>query len=325
MPGYYYVRAIKDGYTLNEQLLNVYEFNNYYNLSELKHSSLKGNVYFEDESNTISDANVLLIYRRLDITGEEEERFLVNSTDTDINGRYEFTDLLPGEYEIQIGKELIYRQLEEFALSENVTLFKNISVEYTPVRVLGAARHKGFGVSNIEIIFEPSITVENNSAVERQSIVTLDAGAYIIDVPPGVYDVLVEEKDGQILVYSFEDTVDIPIGSGRYYYNLSITKHSTNLSGFTKYNGENIPEVTNIVFSPDRDVANNSAIYTIEAESDESGFYTVELSPGSYNVSVNHEFTENEQNYTYYFISKLEISEEPQVITSDLNMARTER
>jgi hypothetical protein len=325
MPGYYYLKAIKDGYTLNEQLLNIYEGNNYYNLSELKHSSIKGKVYFENESNTITDASVLLIYKRLGITGEEEERFLVNSTITDANGRYEFIDIVPGEYEIQIGKELLYRQLETFTLSENETLFKNISVEYTPIRTQGAARYQGFGVKNIEIIFEPSIGVENNTAVERQTIKTQAGGAYLIDIPPGVYDVIVDYKESQILVYSFEDVLDLPVGGGNAFYNLSLTKHSTNLSGFTKYNGENIPEITNIVFSPDRSVKNNSAIYSVEIESDETGYYTVELSPGSYNVTVNHEFTENDQNYTYDFVSRLEITEEPQTITSDLNMIRTER
>jgi len=301
MPGYYYIKAIKDGYTLNEQLINIYENNNYYNISELKHSSIKGKLYFENESNTVSDAAVLLIYKRLDLTGEVEDRFLVNSTNSDEKGRYEFTDLVPGEYEIQVGKELIYLKVEEFTLSENETLFKNISLEYYPVRVTGAARYNGFGIKNIEIMFEPSLTVENNTAEESQTITTGEGGVYTADLTPGIYDVIVQKKEGQILVYSFEDIIELQIGKGAYSYNLSLTKHTTNLSGFTKYNGINVPEITDIRFTPDGSVDNNSAIYGVTTESDESGYYSIELPPGSY------------------------ISEEPLVITSDINMIREER
>ncbi|KYK26797.1 hypothetical protein AYK20_08655 [Thermoplasmatales archaeon SG8-52-1] len=325
MPGYYYIRAIKDGYALNEQLINVFENNNYYNFSEFEHSKIKGKVYFENESNTISDATVLLIYKRLDITGEPEDQFLVNQTITDANGKYEFIDLVPGEYEIQVGKEIIYRYLEEFTLNENETLFKNLSVEYTPVRTSGAARYNGFGINNIEIIFEPSLSVENNSAEERQNVTTQEGGAYLIDMPPGTYDVIVQEKEGQILVYSFKDILELQVGQGAYSYNLSLTKHSTNLSGFTKYNGINAPNVTDIRFTPDNSVENNSAIYSVSVDSDETGYYTIELSPGFYNVTVDYEFTENGQNYSYIFKSKLEITEEPLLITSDIDMIREER
>jgi hypothetical protein len=324
-PGYYYLRAIKDGYSLNEQLIEVYENNNYFNLSELKHSSIKGKIFFENESNTISDTNVVLIYKRLNIQGEIDEQFLVNTTETDENGRYEFIDLVPGEYEMQIQKELIYRQLEEITLSENETLFQNISLEYTPVRVFGNTRYNGVGIKNIEIIFEPSESIENNTAEERRNITTEEGGVYEIDLVPGTYDVSVENKEQQILVYSFEDLLELEIGKGKQSYNLSLTKNSTNLSGYTKYNGINIPNVTDIRFTPDGSVDNNSAIYSVVVDSDETGYYTVELSPGFYNVTVEYEFTENGQNYSYIFVSKLEITEEPLVITSDLNMIREER
>jgi len=325
MPGFYYLRAIKDGYTLNEQLVNIFEGNNYYNLSTLKHSTLKGKIYFENESNTISDANIQLFYKRMDILGEVEEEFVANSTFTDADGRYEFSDLVPGDYRMQIQKYLDYIKTENITIAENETLFKNISLDYFPIRLRGAARYYGVGIKNVEIIFEPSLTVENNTADERQTITTGEGGEYTIDMPPGIYDVIVQKKEDQTLVYSFEGILELQIGQGAYSYNLSLIKHSTNLSGFTKYNSINVPNVTDIRFSPDGSYENNSAIYTVSVDSDDSGYYTVELSPGFYNVTVDYVSSENGQNYTYYFKSNLEITDEPLVITSDINMLREER
>ncbi len=324
MPGYYYVRAIKDGYSLNERLLDLYEDNNYFNISELKHSSIEGKVYFEDESNTVNDTTILLLYKRMNIQGEVDEEFLVNNTDTDANGRYAFYDLVPGEYELQIQKGLIYRQLEEVTLRENETLIHNVSLEYNPVRVVGATRYNGIGVRNIEIIFNPDSVVENNTAERRETITTEENGLYQIDLTPGSYNVTVLDREGQILVYSFNDILELQIGEGKHSYNISLTKHSTNLSGFTLYNDINIPNIIDIRFTPDRSIVNNTAIYGVTVESDETGYYTVELAPGSYNVTVDHEFTENGQNYSYIFSSNLEISIEPLIITSDIKMIREE-
>jgi len=326
LPGFYYIRLVKDGYLLNEKLLEIYEKNNYYNISELKHSSLEGKVYYEEESNTIGNAGVLLLYKRMDIQGEVEETFLANQTKTDANGRYAFYDLFPGEYEIRIEKELTYRKIEEFTLEENDTMVLNISLELTPVRTVGLARYKGSGISDIEIVFEPDRYVKNNTAIIDKTT-TEENGLYQIDLTPGSYNVSVKERRerGTILVYSFDGYLELQVGEGRHYYNISLIKLSTNLSGYTKYNGINIPNVTDIRFSPDRSIENNTAIYTVGTDSDETGYYTVELAPGFYNVTVDYEFTENNQNYSYIFSSKLEISDEPLVITSDLNMIRIER
>jgi len=45
-------------------------------------------------------------------------------------------------------------------------------------------------------------------------------------------------------VYSFDGYLELQVGEGRHYYNISLIKLSTNLSGYTKYNGINIPNVT---------------------------------------------------------------------------------
>jgi hypothetical protein len=225
---------------------------------------------------------------------------------------------------LQLSKELIYSKGEQVSLTENESLFLNISLEYTPVKLEGLAKYEGVGIKNIDINFVPSTDVENNTAEIIDPITTGEDGNYEINLIPGSYNVRVQQKEGQILVYSFEDFIELQIGEGRRDYNITLTRHSSNLSGFTKYNGINVPDITNILFTPDRSVDNNSAIYTVSTESDAAGVYTVELSPGYYNVTVNHPFTENDQNYSYVYSSKIEISEEPMFLISDIELIRIE-
>ena len=321
LPGFYFMRAIKDGYLLNEQLIELYESNNYYNMSERKHSSIKGKVYYDNESNTINDTTILLIYKRMNIMGEVDEQFLVDNIDTDSKGRYVFSDLVPGDYEMQIQKEFKYRTLEEITLGENETLYYNISLEIQPVRVHGNTTYKGNKVNDINISFLPDPSVENNTA-EEGTIDSTDDGYYEIDLYPGLYNVTVEEKEGNILVYSFEGKLDLQFGEGFRSFEISLTKHSTNVSGFVSLKGKNIENITEIRFLPDNSIGNNSAIYSVIAETDEAGFYALELSPGSYNVSVSQEFTENDQNYTYIFNGKLVIGITPSIKTYNIPVTK---
>jgi len=321
LPGFYYLRAFKEGYLLNEQLVEVYEFDNYYNISEKRHSSIEGKVYYDDETNTISDVDVLLFYKRLDIQGEVEEKIVVNSTKTDAKGRYVFSDLLPGEYEMQLNKEAKYRKLDDITLEENETLVHNVSLELATVLVTGSTTLNGIGIKDIDISFNPDLSIENNTAAEA-SATSEDNGIYEIDIIPGLYNVTVDQKEGQILVYSFEDKLELEIGEGDHKFDIALTKHSTKVNGYTSFEGKNIANVTNIRFLPDNTIENNSAIYSATTESDETGFYTIELSTGFYNVSVSHEFTENEQNYTYEHIGKLVIDTAPSTKTYNIQMTK---
>ena len=321
MPGYYYIVAIKDGYTINEKLVELYENNNYYNLSRLKNSSIEGKAFFEDESNTIGNAPILLIYKRMNILGEVDEEFLVTSDETDENGRFAIHNLVPGEYILQIEKDLTYRSYEEITLGENETLYHNVSMELTPVRVFGSTRYNGKGLEEIEIFFKPDEAVENNTAVES-SIISEENGFFEVDILPGSYNVEVDEKIGNILVYSFEDYLELQLGEGRRGYNISIIKHSSNISGYTLLNGKKIDNVTKIRFLPDLSIENNSAKYGFTTQSDETGYYSLELSPGYYNVSVEHEFVEDGKNYTYAYSSKFIVDVEPSIYTYDIPVTK---
>ncbi|MCK4996478.1 MAG: carboxypeptidase regulatory-like domain-containing protein, partial [Thermoplasmatales archaeon] len=94
LPGFYYIRAEQNGFVIGEQLAELYQFNNYYNISQLAYSAVKGKVYYEDEDNIIPAATVSLTYNRMDLQGGVEEKLFVDTAVTDSNGEYEFTKTL---------------------------------------------------------------------------------------------------------------------------------------------------------------------------------------------------------------------------------------
>ena len=326
LPGYYVIRAEKNGFVLREQSVSLFEGDNYYSLSEMKHSGVEGKVYkLNDENDTVSGANIELTYQKTDVSGNFEGEIPISVTTTDSNGKYSFTNLIPGEYNLTVtlGKE--YRSVEQISLNENETLTKDISLQLVPVTTTGHTRYNGTDIGSIPITFSPNGSVPDNTAQEQK--VTSDVkGSYEVDLTPGSYNVTAEYRDSlsKVLIYSFNDKLPLVPAEGIHYYNISLIKNSTTVSGFTKYAGTNVANVTEITFEPDGNVVNNTAGYGIAA-SNETGYYTVELAPGSYNISLNYSASEGGQNYTYTFEGKLVVPLIDKMPPYDIAMARVKR
>jgi hypothetical protein len=92
-------------------------------------------------------------------------------------------------------------------------------------------------------------------------------------------------------------------------YDISLTKESVTITGITSFDGTNIDNVT-LIFDEDTSVVNNTAL-SAEIKSDENGAYTVELSPGSYNVSASSDLiTDEAQNFTYEWTGSLVVTKD---------------
>ena len=66
--------------------------------------------------------------------------------------------------------------------------------------------------------------------------------------------------------------------------NISMYYAPITVSGYSKHGTENVESIP-IAFTADISVENNTA-ETANAQSDENGYYEVEMMPGSYNVTV---------------------------------------
>ena len=326
LPGFYYIRAEQNGFVIGEQLAELYQFNNYYNISQLEYSAVKGKVYYEDEDNTIPAATVSLTYKRMDLQGEVDERLFVDTAVTDSNGEYEFTKtLIPGEYDLSvISQDNYYVAEEEISLQANETLDYNISLYLKPANVSGALTYNGAGVANVDVTFGPD-PPENNTAV--QGIVTSgEDGSYAIDLTPGDYRIIVNHKEQDTLVYNYAGTLNVSIGTDLIPLDISLNKYSATVSGSTTYDGESMGLIE-LEFSPDAAASNNTALRAIVI-SDENGLYTAELNPGQYRLDAEGEtFEEGGQNYTYTFTGTFTVTND-EIITGktyNIVMAKTEK
>ena len=182
---------------------------------------------------------------------------------------------------------------------ENKTTYVNISIKLKPVGVSGIITYNGNPIEEATIFFERNESVERNTA-EDKSVITDKNGRYDIDLQPGYYNVRAEKRDDKnTLVYQLlGERITIEKGSTAITKDFVVNKLTATLQGTTKHNGTTAVNVS-LAFVPDAEIQNNTASPT-GAKSDATGFYSVEIAPGAYNVHAGSlEFEIDGANYTY--------------------------
>jgi dolichyl-diphosphooligosaccharide--protein glycosyltransferase len=304
-PSKYNISAVENEYTLlNKKGINIEPGNNSYNISKPKLAEVKGVVYIDSNGDKkyttgeeASDVQIQLTYTKLNNTQK-----LVNTTTTGTTGTYSFPSLIPGVYSLNATKQntstgnLIYLTKQTVTLTANKTSWVNISLTYAPVIISGYTTNNSINIASIPVTFSPDKSVINNTAT--QISVTSDVqGLYTAKLTPGTYNVTVQKTETGTTVYTFADKLIVSIGEGTASYNIALTKVSVTVSGSTTYNGVGKTNIT-ILFSKDLRITNNTAV-SKNVKSDSNGSYTIELTPGSYNVSVAEVVNESGQNITY--------------------------
>jgi len=329
-PSKYNVTAIdKDGFTLANDAIPLSPDQNYHNISVPKRAAVKGTIYYDVNGNTqydtgeeASGVQVSLLYTKFDKT-----EMKVATMTTGANGTYSFSNLVPGGYTVNASQRNSttgnsnYLTAQAVTLTANTTTTTNILLAYAPILVKGHTIDGTTNVIGINVLFVADRNVKNNTASTKSTTATSDStGAYTVKLSPGDYNVSVSKKQGQTLVYSFEGKLRLTLGQGNATYPVRLTKHSVTVSGVTKYNNTGKPNMK-IDFVPDLSIVNNNAT-TNTVASNATGAYSIELSPGIYNVTVNQTMNETGHNVTYFFHQKLVVLPEQPPMTYDIILTR---
>ncbi len=327
MPGFYLVQAVLDDFVIHENYIKINSGNNSYNMSKPKPAAVEGRTYYDSNENSNYDAgeelvnvDVEILYSMLD--GNKKQ---VGETTTDSSGRYSFSSLIPGSYTFNATKfntttgNIDYRAEEENLLAENTTTSFNISMNLAPVTVSGYTKYEGENIGGVSLAFSPDGGITGNTAVKDDAVSNETTGRYSIELTPGSYNVSATKKVGQITAYSYDYKLEIYKGEESRTANVNMNKVSVTVSGSTKYNGENVNNIT-IDFEP-TSIQDNTAEFA-RAKSNENAFYEIELVPGSYLVSVNETVEETGQNVTYTFSGTLVIQDTDITKTYDIALAR---
>jgi len=305
---------------------------------EIKPGTIKGYVYDEkgNESgyNASVDqplANAQVAVRGINSfdnqTGQVEtyDYNMIRDVRTDINGSYTISGLLPGIYQIavltpdgfQIENTLI--KVPEGNTTHDVVLpkpgnvsgiiyfDKNDNGEYDAgEEVEGATVNLIYTTTPTDKFVDSLVT----NATGRYSFRSLTPGDYQINVTKlpgyfGVENVTIESNKTKLV-------------------NVSIDYIPVNVSGQTIDQEDMIPIYNvSIAFAPDRSIANNTARFS-SARSDETGYYSVLLRPGTYNVSVSQPVNVSGQIVTYTYSGHLIVNVGEGVKTFDILLAREE-
>jgi hypothetical protein len=322
-PSKYNLSAVEGNYTLlNRKGINIEPNNNTYNISKPKLAGIKGVVYQDsngDKKYTAgeeeSNVHIQLTYNKLN-----GAQLSVANVTTGASGSYAFPSLIPGEYTLNATKvnastgNLDFRTSQAITLTANKTSWVNISLTYAPVNVSGSTMYDTAPISGIPITFAPDKSVANNTAAKQGAATSNAQGAYTVALIPGTYNVTVKKTEGATTVYTFTGKLLLFRGQGTASYNLSLTKVSVTVSGGATYNGSGKANMT-IFFTKDLNIQNNTAI-TTSVKTNANGMYTIELTPGSYNMTVEQLVNESGQNVTYISTGRIAVSsgEAPRVL-----------
>jgi len=237
MPGFYMVRAELDNFIINERLTGFLPGNNSYNVSKLKPASVEGRIYYDSNNNDdydageeMKDVKVDIIYKKIAIDGTTvEDEILVDTMQTDVNGDYSFSSLIPGQYKIGTEKLGEYGIIKDVTLEENKTTSFNISIELLDVVVSGNTKYENNNLGNISILFSQDLSVSNNTAIGGTTLSDSN-GYYEIGLQPGHYNITVDQlvnESGQNVTYTYTGTLELKIGEGSKYLDILMAREES--------------------------------------------------------------------------------------------------
>ncbi len=227
---------------------------------------------------------------------------------TDETGRYNSSSLLPGYYQVVAqtadGFQIENRLIEINAGNNWLNISQPMEGDIEGTAYFDENENDeidpGEELSNVEIDVVYTLTGTNNIV---ETLTTDVNGAFKTSAfLPGSYELNATKLPG------YETSISVTIEE-----NMTTTQNISMEYARIIVSGETIRSDTSqsvsnisIVFNVDDRVENNSATRTT-TKSDETGSYTVDLFPGSYNITVNQDVNESGTVVTYFFTGELTI------------------
>ncbi len=273
-------------------------FERYLNIS-IDPASIQGFVYNDTNDNgefdksidePLSDINVIIQEITKIENDEITERGVLKNITTDEKGYYNFSNLVPGYYRVQSYDDNFYTvHFNDIQLKEG-TKHYNFS-KPRPGAIEGTVFYDGNfddKYDSGEEIDGATVTLSFNGEEVRKgttdskgrySFESLTSGWSFGEANLNEYTLEVTKSPD----YEFSGSVFAPANDTKS-FNVSLQLSPVTLSGSALYQGTGIEDVS-IDFVKDESVEDNTALdRSVETESD--GKYSVDLTPGSYNITI---------------------------------------
>jgi dolichyl-diphosphooligosaccharide--protein glycosyltransferase len=243
--------------------------------------------YEIDKFNETQIANGMLVPEVVDSVPTKEVL-------TDEYGYYNASGLLPGYYALNayISDYLIYQEIVSFQAGDN-----NLDIE-RPINssisgtvyydnddnsIYNSDIDEKISDATVQLIYYSNI---QNNYLESKNTTTDNNGYYSFEdiVPSDNY--LIQAIKGS----EYEAIQQITVETNTtQIINISMSLTPINVSGYAKYLNSAVEGAT-ITFEKDESISENTAVNG-EANTDEKGYYSVLLQPGTYNITIKKETT----------------------------------
>jgi dolichyl-diphosphooligosaccharide--protein glycosyltransferase len=303
-------------------------------------ATIDGYAYLDKDNNSAYNASVdeplsnvsivLLGVEKINPTNYQPEQYdptMIKELSTNETGHYNVSNLMPGYYEIRAF-------LDDFLIHANLIPLSSGNMSYNiskpkPAAVEGKVYYDTNGndqydpgeeMSNVDVELLYKTLYGDKKPVNKT--ITDETGSYSFSSPslvPGYYILNATKPNSTTpiyLDYAAEKEIQLT-ENATLVENISLSLSLITVSGYTSYEDENIGGIS-IDFSPDGSIENNTAVGNSAVSNETTGYYEVELTPGSYNVSI----YESEEHGTYSFEGQLFIKMGEGVKSYDISMTK---
>lgn len=277
----------------------------------------KNGQYDPLEDHTLSNM-ILSLWKIDNFTTSQTGKYSTSATTfTNEAGVYYFSQMMPGYYLVSTTtQEGILINQSIILLSSGDTFIDNISKVETS-SLTGVTYYDNNKNATYDSGEEQgSVTVDllyinvTGQTIRVASVVTDTDGKYtFFPLSPGGYILNASKIDTMTghRVYSLTtETIFLPENTVKI-FNVSLSLVPITVQGYLRYSNETKSGFL-AAFYANRSINPNTATNFVITQSNASGFYTVVLLPGFYNISINQTVIENGMKHTYHFKGDLTLS-----------------
>ncbi|HEC87146.1 MAG TPA: hypothetical protein ENI49_04690 [Thermoplasmatales archaeon] len=274
-------------------------------------ANLEGIVFDDVNGNGSYDAGIDIPLKDIQIVLKDNIHYNSYLAITNESGYYNFTNLFPSVYSLtatENGIDLHKNESLFLGIGNNTYNITKPKTSIVEGKVYLDSNKDGTYDTGEEIRDAEVKLIYSKTGKEVANLTTSRDGEFrFTDVIPGSYTINATLLNNTTNAIAYLASKSIDVGENQtIQYNVSLELAKIGVSGYTTYNGNPLTGVK-IKFNA-APVENNTAESASVTSNSTTGFYSIKLKPGAYNISASLEVSQNNATTRYSYSGTLSIS-----------------